>query len=161
MQIEKKKAVALEYTLTIDGGIVVDSSDPGEPLWYLHGADNIIPGLESALAGLDVGDEKTVVVPAADAYGEYIADRVHQVPKQSFPPDSNFEIGDRVTATAPDGTALPARISAIGPTEVTLDFNHELAGKELTFKVKVAEVRPATKEELTHGHVHGPGGHEH
>jgi FKBP-type peptidyl-prolyl cis-trans isomerase SlyD len=161
MQIEKKKAVALDYTLSIDGGIIVDSSDPGEPLWYLHGGENIIPGLERALEGLKVGDEKTVVVPAADGYGEYVVDRVHHVPKESFPADSNFEIGDRVTATAPDGTALPARISAISPSEVTLDFNHELAGKELTFKVKVTEVRAATKDELTHGHVHGPGGHHH
>lgn len=161
MQVTKNKAVAIDYTLTIDGGIVVDASEQGEPLWYLHGKGNIIPGLEKQLEGLQVGDEKTVVVAPADGYGEYQKDRLHQVPKGSFPPDSSFEVGDRVMAQSPDGNGLPARISAVGAKEVTLDFNHELAGKELTFKVKVAEVRDPTKEELTHGHVHGPGGHHH
>jgi FKBP-type peptidyl-prolyl cis-trans isomerase SlyD len=86
---------------------------------------------------------------------------VHHVPKSEFPPDTSFELGDRVVAQGPDGTSLPARITAIDPKQVTLDFNHELAGKELTFKVKVAEVREASKQELDHGHVHGPGGHDH
>lgn len=161
MQVAKNKAVAIDYTLTIDGGIVVDSSEPGEPLWYLAGKDNIIPGLEKELLGLKVGDEKTVVVPASEGYGEYQSDRVHQVPKASFPADSTFEIGDRVMAQGPDGGGLPARIAGVSAKEVTLDFNHELAGKELTFKIKVAEVRDATKDEMTHGHVHGPGGHHH
>lgn len=161
MQVAKNKAVAIDYTLTIDGGIIVDASEEGEPLWYLHGASNIIPGLEKGLDGLKVGEEKVVVVPPAEGYGEYHADRVHQVPKTSFPPGSTFEIGDRVMAQAPDGTGLPARISAVQAKEVTLDFNHELAGKELTFKVRIAEVRDATKDEISHGHVHGPGGHHH
>lgn len=161
MQVTKNKAVALDYKLTIDGGIVVDASEKGEPLWYLHGNANIIPGLEKELEGLKVGDEKTVVVSAAEGYGEYQADRQHAVPKASFPPDSSFEVGDRVMAQAPDGSGLPARIAAVSAKEVTLDFNHELAGKELTFTIKVTEVRDATKEELTHGHVHGPGGHHH
>ena len=161
MQIENKRAVALEYELTVDGGIVVDKSDSGEPLWYLHGVGNLIPGLESALVGMKTGDAKTVVVPAEAGYGDYQEDRVHKVPKEQFGPDTTFEIGDRVAAQDPDGGSLPARISGVDPKEVTLDFNHELAGKELTFKVKVAEVREASKEELQHGHVHGPGGHHH
>lgn len=161
MQVAEKKAVALEYELTIDGGIVVDKSDKGEPLWYLHGVGNLIPGLEKELLGMSAGDEKTVVVPADEGYGTYQEERVHHVPKDQFPPDTSFEIGDRVVAQAPDGSALPARITAIEPKQVTLDFNHDLAGKELTFKVKVAEVREPSKEELDHGHVHGPGGHEH
>jgi FKBP-type peptidyl-prolyl cis-trans isomerase SlyD len=161
MQIAEKKAVALEYELTIDGGIVVDKSDKGEPLWYLHGVGNLIPGLEKELNGMAVGDEKTVVVSADEGYGEYQDERVHIVPKDQFPPDTTFEIGDRVVAQGPDGSSLPARITGIDPRQVTLDFNHELAGKELTFKVKVSEIRDASKEELEHGHVHGPGGHHH
>lgn len=161
MQISKNKAAALDYILTIDGGIVVDASEKGDPLWYLHGHDNIIVGLERELEGLDAGAEKTVVVPAQDGYGEYDAARVHQVDKAQFPPDTDFSVGDRVMAQSPDGASVPARISAVGPKQVTLDFNHELAGKELTFKIRVAEVREASKEEIRHGHVHGPGGHHH
>lgn len=161
MQIAKNRAVAIEYTLTIDDGIVVDASEQGEPLWYLHGADNIIPGLEKELEGLEPGSEKTVVVSAEEGYGEYSDERVHRVPKSQFPPDSSFQVGDRVFAHSPDGQQIPARITAVDPKEVTVDFNHELAGKQLTFQIKVAEVRDATKDEMQHGHVHGPGDHHH
>ncbi|MDP2340842.1 MAG: peptidylprolyl isomerase [Deltaproteobacteria bacterium] len=160
MQVGKKSAVAIDYKLTIEGGIVVDASEKGQPLWYLHGANNIIPGLEKALEGLTVGDKKTVVVDAADGYGVREDSRVHTVPKAKFPPGS-YSVGDHVTATAPDGNEMDARISAMDGKTYTLDFNHELAGKTLTFEVNVVEVRAATKDELTHGHVHGPGGHHH
>lgn len=161
MQIAKNQAVAIDYTLTIDDGIVVDASDAGAPLWYLHGAQNIISGLENELEGLEVGAEKTVEVAPAEGYGEYDADRVHRVPKSQFPADTSFRVGDQVYGRSPDGQEIPARIKAVDAQEVTVDFNHELAGKTLTFKVKVAEIREATKEELQHGHVHGPGGHQH
>lgn len=160
MQIGKKSAVAIDYVLTIDGGFVVDASEKGHPLWYLHGADNIIPGLEKALDGLKAGDQKTVEVKPEEGYGPYHQDRVHQVPKNRFPAGT-YNVGDHVTATAPDGTEMDAKITAMDGKNYTLDFNHELAGKTLTFKVTVAEVRAATKDELSHGHVHGPGGHHH
>lgn len=160
MKIGNKCAVALDYKLTIEGGIVVDASEKGQPLWYLHGASNIIPGLEKELTGLVVGDKKTVVVAPEEGYGTYDKDRVHEVPKARFPQGS-YNIGDHVTATAPDGSEMDARISAMDAKNYTLDFNHELAGKELTFDIAVAEVRTASKEELAHGHVHGPGGHHH
>jgi FKBP-type peptidyl-prolyl cis-trans isomerase SlyD len=160
MQIGKNTAVAIEYTLTIDGGFVVDASEKGHPLWYLHGAGNIIPGLEKALAGLKVGDKRVVEVSPAEGYGTYEADRVHQVPKSRFPAGT-YAIGDHVTATAPDGTEMDAKITAMDAKNYTLDFNHELAGKTLTFAITVAEVRAASKDELSHGHVHGPGGHHH
>jgi len=161
MQIAKKCAVAIEYKLTIDDGIVVDASEKDEPLWYLHGSGNIIPGLERALEGLEKGAKKTVVVNADDGYGAYDKTKVHVVPKTQFPPDGKFEIGDRVVATSPNGDEVPARIASIEAKSVTLDFNHELAGKTLTFEIAVADVRAATKDELKHGHVHGPGGHHH
>jgi FKBP-type peptidyl-prolyl cis-trans isomerase SlyD len=160
MQIGKKAAVAIDYKLTIDGGFVVDASEKGQPLWYLHGANNIIPGLESALDGLKAGDQKTVTVSPEEGYGVREDSRVHQVPKNKFPPGS-YSVGDHVTATAPDGGEMDARITAMDAKSYTLDFNHELAGKTLTFEITVADVRPATKDELTHGHVHGPGGHHH
>ena len=161
MQVGAKKAVAIDYTLTIDGGIVVDASEKGAPLWYLHGANNIVPGLEKELTGMTVGEEKTVVVSPAEGYGERLDERVHQVPKDQFPPGTDFALGDQVVAQSPDGHQVPARIAGIDAKEVTVDFNHELAGKELTFAVRIAEVRAASKEELAHGHIHGPGGHAH
>jgi len=160
MQIAKKSAVAIDYKLTIDGGFVVDASEKGDPLWYLHGFNNIIPGLEKALDGLNVGDKKTVEVTPEEGYGTYEADRVHQVPKNRFP-KGTYNVGDHVTATGPDGNEMDARITAMDGKNFTLDFNHELAGKALTFEIVVAEVRAASKEELAHGHVHGPGGHHH
>ncbi len=160
MQIAKKAAVAIDYKLTIDGGFVVDASEKGDPLWYLHGFSNIIPGLEKELDGLKLGDKKTVTVSPEEGYGTYEAERVQQVPKNRFP-KGTYNVGDHVTATSPDGTEMDARITAMDGKNFTLDFNHELAGKVLTFEIAVAEVRAASKEELAHGHVHGPGGHHH
>jgi FKBP-type peptidyl-prolyl cis-trans isomerase SlyD len=160
MRIAKKHAVALDYKLTIEGGIVVDASEKGHPLWYLHGAGNIIPGLERELEGLAVGDKKTVVVKPEDGYGTYDDKRVHSVPRSQFP-NGEYKVGDQIIATAPDGTEVPARVSATDTKNITLDFNHELAGKTLTFDVHVSEIREATKDEVKHGHIHGPGGHHH
>jgi len=160
MQIAKKHAVAIDYKLTIDDGTVVDFSEKGEPLWYLHGAGNIIPGLEKQLEGLKKGDARKCVVAPEDGYGVYDKTRIHQVPKAQFP-QGKYDIGDHIIATAPDGTEVPARITAMDGKTITLDFNHELAGKTLTFEITVNEVREASKDELKHGHVHGPGGHGH
>ncbi len=160
MQIGKNTAVAIDYTLTIDGGFVVDASEKGHPLWYLHGHGNIIPGLEKALVGLATGDKKTVEVSPEEGYGAYDKDRVHEVPKSRFPQGS-YSVGDVVTATSPDGHEMEAKITAMDAKHFTLDFNHELAGKTLTFAITVADVRQASKEELAHGHIHGPGGHHH
>jgi FKBP-type peptidyl-prolyl cis-trans isomerase SlyD len=160
MNIADKTAVAIDYKLTIDDGIVVDASEKGAPLWYLHGAGNIIPGLEKALTGLGVGDKKTVVVAPEQGYGTWEQHRVHVVPKSQFPAGS-YSLGDHVVATAPDGTEMSARITAMDGKNYTLDFNHELAGKTLTFDIAVVEVRAASREEVAHGHIHGPGGHHH
>lgn len=160
MQIAKKRAAAIDYKLTIDDGIVVDASEKGQPLWYLHGAGNLIPGLERELEGMQKGDAKKVVVKPEDGYGTYDQQKVHAIPRAQFPA-GNYSVGEMVIATAPDGTEVPARITAADTKSITLDFNHELAGKTLTFEIAVQEVREATKDELKHGHVHGPGGHHH
>ncbi len=160
MQVKKSCAVAIDYKLTIDDGIVVDASEKGQPLWYLHGAGNIIPGLEKQLEGLGAGDKKKVVVTPEEGYGTFDAAKIHSVPKAQFPQGS-YTLGEHIIATAPDGTEVPARITATDAKNITLDFNHELAGKTLTFDITVAEVRAATKDEMKHGHVHGPGGHHH
>lgn len=161
MQIEPKKAVYIDYTLTNDAGDVLDSSEGHSPLAYLQGFNNIIPGLERALEGKTVGDELDVVVEPKDAYGEYSAELVAVVPRNAFQGVDNLEVGMQFHASAPDGSMQVVAIRGVEGDEVTVDGNHPLAGQRLTFKVKVVNVREATAEELEHGHIHGEGGHQH
>jgi FKBP-type peptidyl-prolyl cis-trans isomerase SlyD len=161
MKIENGKVVALDYVLKLDDGIVVDASEKGSPLLYLHGHQNIIPGLESELTGLALGDQKDVSVTPEEGYGEYVEELIQRAPKERFPEDSSFNLGDEVSAQDPDGHVRHGRITEVNAQEVVVDFNHMLAGKKLNFSVTVAEVREASEEEISHGHVHGPGGHHH
>lgn len=155
-----QRVVTMYYTLTDKDGTVLDSSRGGEPLEYLEGAQNIIPGLEKELLSLKAGDKKKVTVPAAEAYGEKRDDLVLQVPKTQFPADAAFKVGDRFRAGGDHHSPIFTVVS-VGETEVTLDGNHPLAGKELYFDVEITSVRDATKEEMEHGHAHGPDGHHH
>jgi FKBP-type peptidyl-prolyl cis-trans isomerase SlyD len=159
MQIESRKVVTLQYTLTDEAGDVLDTSEGGEPLVYLHGSGNIIPGLESALAGKDEGESLKVTVAPEDGYGDRDEDLMQTVPKSRFG-DEELEVGMQFQARGPEGPVLLTVVGVVDDT-VTLDANHPLAGKTLSFDVTVLAVRDATLEELTHGHVHGPGGHHH
>lgn len=161
MQIEPKKAVYIDYTLTNDAGDVIDSSAGQTPLAYLHGYHNIIPGLERALEGKKVGDELEVVVEPQDGYGDYSAELVTVVPRSAFQGIEQLEIGMQFHASTPDGGTQVVVVRRIDGDDVTVDGNHPLAGQRLNFKVKVVEVRPASDEEITHGHIHGEGGHHH
>lgn len=158
MQVDKQKVVTIDYTLRDDSGNVIDSSEGGS-FAYLHGADNIIPGLENALTGRSAGDELAVSVPPQDGYGLRDDDRSQVVPRDMFPSDTNIEPGMQFHAQGPDGQSLLVTVTEVGDDSVTVDGNHPLAGIGLNFQVKVVEVRDATAEELDHGHVHGPGGH--
>jgi FKBP-type peptidyl-prolyl cis-trans isomerase SlyD len=146
--------VSMDYSLTVDGE-VIDSSDDNEPLEFLQGHKNIIPGLERELYGMAVGDSKEVTVLAQDAYGPFDPDAVVEVSKDEFPPDIPLEEDVQLQVRDVDGRVMDARISEIKDTTVTLDFNHPLAGEDLHFIVKVVDLRQATPEELEHGHVHG------
>jgi FKBP-type peptidyl-prolyl cis-trans isomerase SlyD len=159
MQIESRKVVTLEYTLTDEGGDVLDTSKGGEPLVYLHGSGHIIPGLENALAGKAEGESLKVTVAPADAYGDRDEELLQTVPKSRLG-DEELDVGMQFQARGPEGPVLLTVVGVLEDT-VTLDANHPLAGKTLTFDVTVIAVRDATLEELTHGHVHGPGGHHH
>ena len=161
MRIEDGKVVGIDYKLHLGDGDVVDESSPGEPLTYIQGQGQIVPGLEKALEGLGVGDEKQVVVQPADGYGEHDARGVQDVPRDAFPADAMPEAGNSYYAHGQNGETVPFLVKNVGPSTVTVDFNHPLAGKTLHFDVKVREVRPATPEEMEHGHAHGPEGHEH
>lgn len=160
MNIAQDTVARINYTLTDAEGNQVDSSN-GEPLAYLHGHHNLIPGLEAALAGKTVGDQFTVTVPAAEAYGEVEEHLIQSgVPKAMFQGIDNLEVGMRFEAQSDQGFHSVV-ITSVEEETVTVDGNHELAGMDLTFNVEVIEVRAASAEELDHGHAHGAGGHQH
>jgi FKBP-type peptidyl-prolyl cis-trans isomerase SlyD len=156
MPIADNDVVTFHYTLKGDSDEVIDSSAGGEPLAYLHGHGNIVPGLERELAGKGVGDRLQVRVPAAQGYGEYDSALVQKVPRRALKGIANLRVGLRLQA----GNQA-VMVTHIAGDMVTLDGNHPLAGKNLNFDVEITAVRPATEEELTHGHVHGDGGHHH
>jgi FKBP-type peptidyl-prolyl cis-trans isomerase SlyD len=159
MIISENAVVLFHYTLTDESGNELDSSTGKDPLAYMHGHKNIIPGLEKELDGKTAGDVMVVTIKAAEAYGEHQEKMVQEVPRTSFQVEE-MTVGMRFEAQTPNG---PLSVVVTGVTDdmVTVDGNHPLAGKDLTFDVKVDTVREASEEELEHGHVHGPGGHQH
>ncbi|MAT97658.1 MAG: peptidylprolyl isomerase [Anaerolineaceae bacterium] len=162
LKVKEGVVVSLDYTLRLDDGEIIDSSAENEPLEYLHGYGQIIPGLEKALAGLTVGDSKKVVVPAAEAYGEVNMEAFEIVSRSMFPDDMELEEGLALTLRdAETNEPFDAAIAEVRENEVMLDFNHPLAGETLYFEVTIPAIRAASEEELAHGHAHGPDGHHH
>lgn len=160
MRIAAQKVVHIHYTLTNDDGEVLDTSENHGPLAYIHGAGNIIPGLESALTGRIVGDKFQVSIAPEDAYGPRDDDLIQSVPKSAFQGVDEILPGMQFQAQSPEGLQL-LTVLGVDEDEVILDGNHPMAGITLTFDVEVANIRDATTEELDHGHVHGAGGHHH
>jgi FKBP-type peptidyl-prolyl cis-trans isomerase SlyD len=160
MQIADRTVVSIHYTLTDDAGSVIDSSEGREPLAYLHGSGNIVPGLENALTGRAPGDKLDVTVAPEEGYGAHHAGLVQVLPRSAFHGVDELEPGMQFTAQGNRGP-LTVHITSIAGDEVTVDGNHPLAGKKLNFAVEIVDVRAASDEELAHGHVHGPGGHHH
>lgn len=158
MQITQDAVVVIHYTLKDDAGKTLESSLGGDPLGYLHGHQNLIPGLERELTGKAAGDKLTVTVAPADGYGEYDKSLVQRIPRRSLKGIGNLQVGMQLHAQSPEG-ARAVTVTQIVGDMVTVDGNHPLAGQSLTFEVEITEVRAATEEELAHGHVHGPGGH--
>lgn len=160
MLISQHKVVHIHYTLTNETGETLDSSRDDDPLAYIHGMGNIISGLEEALDGRIVGDRFQVTVPPEEGYGLRDDDLVQIVPKSAFQGVAEILPGMQFRAESNDGMQLVTVIDVIGD-EITLDGNHPMAGQTLNFDVEVTEIREATPVELEHGHVHGPGGHDH
>jgi FKBP-type peptidyl-prolyl cis-trans isomerase SlyD len=160
MQIEPNSIVTLHYTLKNNDGTIIDQSDDGSFL-YLHGAMNIIPGLENALAGKSAGDEFSIKVSPEEGYGIREDDRIQEVPRDMFEGADDIQVGVQFHAQGPDGSDIVVTVTEIKDDVVVIDANHALAGMELNFEVKVVDVREASEEEIEHGHVHGPGGHHH
>ncbi len=160
MKIEKNTVVTLNYTLKNSAGEILDTSEGREPLVYLHGVGGLIPGLESELEGKETGNSFNTVIAPENAYGNRRDDLLHVVPKSGFQGDEEMQIGMQVQLETEQGPAI-ATISEIEGENVTLDLNHPLADMELHFAVDVMDLRDATADEISHGHVHGPGGHHH
>lgn len=160
MQIADKSIVSIHYTLTNAEGETLDSSVGQEPLIYLQGANNIVQGLENALLGKAVGDSLQVSVAPSEGYGELREDLVQEVDRSAFVGVDDIQVGMQFMAQTPWGEQ-PVTVVKFEGESITLDGNHPLAGQTLNFDVEVLEVRAASAEELDHGHVHGPGGHQH
>lgn len=150
--VQNDMIVLLEYTLTVDGQEV----DSG-PIEYLQGHKNIIPGLETAVAGMTIGETKEVTVKAADAYGEYDKETIVNVARTSFPKDFEIKLGHPMRIRDESGNIFSGTVTALGDENVELDLNHPLAGKDLLFKATVSDLREASEEEITHGHVQQSG----
>jgi len=157
LHVQDGQVVSLVYTLQVDGE-VIDSSEEDDPLQFIQGEGDIIPGLEGALYDMEIGESKNLVIAPKDAYGELNDEAFIEVPKDQFPANIPLELGTELQVRNPEGDVMDARIDRIDEDSVLLDFNHPLAGKILHFDVKVTALRPATEEEISHGHVHE---HEH
>jgi FKBP-type peptidyl-prolyl cis-trans isomerase SlyD len=161
MEIAKDRVVAMTYTLKDDDGKVLDTNEGKSPMVYLHGHGNIVPGLEKALLGKSAGDKVDAVVEPKEGYGDYDETRKFEVPKEELGPNVTPQKGMVLTMRGPNGMAVPVTVLTVRMRTVVLDGNHQLAGKNLHFAVEVNSVRKAKKDELAHGHAHGPGGHGH
>jgi FKBP-type peptidyl-prolyl cis-trans isomerase SlyD len=161
MSADKPNVVRFHYAVGEVGQPPIENSrEGGEPLTVLLGTGSIIPGLEDALVGRAAGDKFEVVVPAAQAYGERSDTLLQRVPKKYFPDQYSLRPGQRVVLKTQDGPR-PVLVVKIGQSVVDVDLNHPMAGKDLKFDIEMVDIRPATDEEISHGHVHGEGGHHH
>jgi len=160
MQVADNMAVSIHYTLSNDDGDIIDSSIGKEALVYLHGMGNIISGLEKALLGRGVGETFHVHIPADDAYGEFMEERIQVIPRSMFEGVDQLEVGMQFYADVSSGPGVIS-VVAIDGEEITIDGNHPLAGVDLNFDVEIVDIRLATKDEISHGHIHGEDCHHH
>ncbi|PIP81178.1 MAG: peptidylprolyl isomerase [Gammaproteobacteria bacterium CG22_combo_CG10-13_8_21_14_all_40_8] len=160
MKISKDTVATFHYRLTADDELLIEDSFKNEPLTYLHGHQNLIIGMENALENKREGDKFSITIPPEEAYGQRIDEMVQLVPITAFDAVDELFEGMRFTATT-DAGDVPVVITQIENDQVTVDGNHPLAGQTLNFSVEILSIRPATAEEIEHGHVHGAGGHHH
>lgn len=161
MKIEKNKVVSIDYTLTNNKNETVDSSEGREPLTYLHGNGNLIPGLEKELEGKASGDTLKVSIPPEEGYGVRDDKKRVEVPREMFKGVDEVKPGMQFQARNPEGAVELLTVAEVIGDKVIIDANHPLAGETLNFDVTIRDIREASAEELAHGHVHGPGGHHH
>jgi len=160
MKVEDKKVVAIEYTLKNDSGEVLDSNKGEDMLFFIQGEGNIVPGLEKEMAGKSTGDNFEVVVKAAEGYGIYDDEKIRRIPRAQLKHLKGLKEGMSLQMRGPEGVEM-ITVTKVSEEEVVADGNHPLAGQNLHFQIRIGEIRDATKDELAHGHAHGPGGHHH
>ena len=161
MALQTNKVVTFSYTLKDENGEMLDSTEKDGPFSFITGNMQVLPGLEEALGSMIIGSKKNIKLAAADAYGEYDENAIQKLNRGMFPEEAELEIGRTYFAHSPEGQHLQFVITKVENDDVTVNFNHPLAGRELEFDVELLDVRDATPEEVSHGHVHGPGGHHH
>jgi len=154
-----KQVITFHYTLTDKKGNVIDFSTGKNPLIFLEGSGQIIPGLEAVLVMMNKGGKKDVHIPYQEAYGPYDEKLISKAPRHKFPA-TEIKVGDAFQVGGGESYQIVTVIE-VGEIEITLDGNHPLAGQDLSFSVEIVDRRDATAEELAHGHVHGAGGHHH
>jgi FKBP-type peptidyl-prolyl cis-trans isomerase SlyD len=143
-QIREGSQVALEYTLSDEAGTVIESNKGKQPMSYIHGKSQIIPGLEKELSGMKVGEEKKIQIKPEDGYGPVNPDAFQEVPKDKLPPEA-LKVGTMLMAQGPQGQGIPVRVHEVKDTTVIMDFNHPMAGKTLSFDVKISEIKTPEK----------------
>ena len=160
MQIARDSVAAFHYTLTDDQNQVIDSSEGRDPLTYLHGGGQIVPGLEKQLEGRSAGDTFSADVSPEEGYGVHHPELMQEVPRSAFQGVEDIQPGMQFQGRGPQGE-INVTVTRVEDDKVFIDGNHPLAGKTLHFAIEVTDVRAASAEELAHGHVHGAGGHHH
>ena len=160
MTVKKDKVVEMHYTLKNDAGEVIDSSKDQDPMPFLHGHGNIIPGLEKALEGMKVGESCDVSIEPKEAYGEYRDDIIREIPMDALQGIDDLQVGMQLQSQDENGNPFIVSVKEIKDNSVVVDGNHPLAGETLHFSVSIENVRNASPEEIDHGHVH-TGSHSH
>lgn len=160
MPIARNKVVYLDYVLRDDSGQVLEETE-GDPFAYIHGLNQLVPGLESRLEGLDVGDERELVVPPEEGHGMPDPEGIFTVPRDAFPEGQQISVGDLLMGEGEDGETMPVRVVEVQEQEVRVDANHPLAGQTLHYTVSVRHIRDATPEEIAHEHPHDGDEHAH
>ena len=159
--VKKDRVVSINFVLRDENGEMLDQSEEGQPLEYLHGHHDIVPGLEKALEGKHVGEHVRVIIPPSEAYGEYEVSLVDEVSREQFPGIDDIQPGMQFQTTMDDGAPMVIHVTAVDEEVVVVDGNHPLAGVTLVFEVDIIDVRQACEDELDHGHVHAGGSCEH
>jgi FKBP-type peptidyl-prolyl cis-trans isomerase SlyD len=160
MALKPNQVVSVYFTVKDELDEIVDETTIGNPFTFLSGKNQILPALEEEIGNMIIGSKKNIVLKPSDAYGEYIPEAIQVVTRSEFPEEMEIEEGLNFVANTPEGNQLPFIITEVDGDNITIDFNHPLAGETLTFDVELIDIRQATNEEMLHGHVHdGHNGH--
>jgi len=161
MPLKSNQVITIIFTLKDSDGNIIEATTKERPFSFISGGNQVLPKLEDTLGQMLIGSKRTIVLSPEDAYGDYDDSALQQVSRSEFPDDTDIQEGMTFIADSPDGQQLPFLIKKIEEENITIDFNHPLAGQTLTFDLELLSLRDATIEELGHGHVHGLGGHNH